>query len=268
MSAKKGGRAASLVALGILLSRVTGLIRSQVFAHFFGSLPEADAVQAAFRIPNLLQNVFGEGAMSASFIPVYAGLLAKGDDKEADRVAGAIAALLALVVAVIVLLGVLATPLLIDLIAPGFEGERRALTITLVRIFFPGAGFLALSAWCLGVLNSHHKFLLSYASPALYNAVIVATLIAFGRRVGIDHLAVLFAWGSVVASAAQQVATQQPGPAPEHGFFGEVGAVAQFLAHQFLEAGIPGHRVTSWPAPPVRWWCRPRAWRRCRPAPR
>jgi putative peptidoglycan lipid II flippase len=197
------GRGASLVAVGILLSRLTGLIRSQVFAHFFGSLPAADAVQAAFRIPNLLQNLFGEGAMSASFIPVYAGLLAKGEDKEADRVAGAIAALLALVVAVVVLLGVLATPLLIDLIAPGFEGERRALTITLVRIFFPGAGFLALSAWCLGVLNSHHKFLLSYASPALYNAVIVATLIGFGRRVGIDHLAVLFAWGSVVASAAQ-----------------------------------------------------------------
>src|SRR5579872_2833730 len=110
-----GGRAASLVAIGILASRLTGLVRSQVFAHFFGSLPQADAVNAAFRIPNLLQNLFGEGAMSASFIPVYAGLLAKGDEKEADRVAGAVAALLALVVSIIVLVGVLATPLLIDL---------------------------------------------------------------------------------------------------------------------------------------------------------
>src|SRR5581483_3871775 len=154
-------------------------------------------------IPNLLQNLFGEGAMSASFIPVYAGLLAKGDEKEADRVAGAIAALLALVVSIVVLIGVLATPVLIDLIAPGFEGERRVLCIQLVRIFFPGAGFLAMSAWCLGVLNSHHKFLLSYASPALYNAVIVATLLFVGRRVEVTHLAVLFAWGAVVASAAQ-----------------------------------------------------------------
>jgi len=201
--ARGGGRAASLVAIGILASRLTGLVRSQVFAHFFGSLPEADAVTAAFRIPNLLQNLFGEGAMSASFIPVYAGLLARGDEKEADRVAGAIAALLALVVAIVVLVGVLATPVLIDLIAPGFQGERRVLCIQLVRIFFPGAGFLAMSAWCLGVLNSHHKFLLSYASPALYNAVIVATLIFFGGRVEVSHLAVLFAWGSVVASAAQ-----------------------------------------------------------------
>lgn len=200
---RSGGRAASLVAMGILASRLTGLVRSQVFAHFFGSLPAADAVTAAFRIPNLLQNLFGEGAMSASFIPVYAGLLANGDEKEADRVAGAIAALLALVVSIVVLIGVLATPVLIDLIAPGFEGERRVLCIQLVRIFFPGAGFLAMSAWCLGVLNSHHKFLLSYASPALYNAVIVATLIFFGRRVEVTHLAVLFAWGAVVASAAQ-----------------------------------------------------------------
>lgn len=200
---KRSGRAASLVAIGILASRLTGLVRSQVFAHFFGSLPAADAVTAAFRIPNLLQNLFGEGAMSASFIPVYAGLLARGDEKEADRVAGAIAALLALVVSALVLIGVLATPVLIDLIAPGFEGERRILCIQLVRIFFPGAGFLAMSAWCLGVLNSHHKFLLSYASPALYNAVITATLIFFGRRVEVTHLAVLFAWGAVVASAAQ-----------------------------------------------------------------
>jgi putative peptidoglycan lipid II flippase len=203
LSDKRSGRAASLVAIGILASRLTGLVRSQVFAHFFGSLPAADALTAAFRIPNLLQNLFGEGAMSASFIPVYAGLLAKGDEKEADRVAGAIAALLALVVSILVLVGVLATPILIDLIAPGFTGERRILCIQLVRIFFPGAGFLAMSAWCLGVLNSHHKFLLSYASPALYNAVIVAALIAFGGRVEVSHLAVLFAWAAVVAGAAQ-----------------------------------------------------------------
>jgi putative peptidoglycan lipid II flippase len=200
---KRSGRAASLVAIGILVSRLTGLVRSQAFAHYFGSLPAADAVGAAFRIPNLLQNLFGEGAMSASFIPVYAGLLAKGESKEADRVAGAIAALLALVVSVLVLAGVLATPWLIDLIAPGFQGERRALTITLVRIFFPGAGFLALSAWCLGVLNSHHKFLLSYASPALYNLCVVATLIAAGGHTPVEHLAVIFAWGSVAASALQ-----------------------------------------------------------------
>jgi putative peptidoglycan lipid II flippase len=78
----------------------------------------ADAFNAAFRIPNFLQNLFGEGALSASFIPVYAALVARGERKDADRVAGAVGALLALLVAGLVLLGVLATPLLIDAIAP------------------------------------------------------------------------------------------------------------------------------------------------------
>src|ERR1700733_8144561 len=117
------GRAAALaVATGILLSKIIGLIRERVFAYYFGNSMAADAFRAAFRIPNLLQNLFGEGALSASFIPVYARLLARGQEEEADRLAGAIAGLLALAVSVLVLLGVLATPLVIDLIAPGFTG--------------------------------------------------------------------------------------------------------------------------------------------------
>ena len=85
------------------------------------------------------------------------------------RVAGAVAALLSLVTAVLALLGVLFTPLLIALIAPGFTGAKRDLTITLVPICFPGVGLLVLSAWCLGILNSHHRFLLSYSAPILCN---------------------------------------------------------------------------------------------------
>ena len=140
-------RGAVSVAAGILLSRLAGLVRLQVFAHYFGLESDAaDAFNAAFRIPNFLQNLFGEGALSASFIPVYAALVARGERKEADRVAGAVGALLALVVAVLVLLGVLATPLLIAAIAPGFTGAKRELTIQLVRILFPGAGLLVLSA--------------------------------------------------------------------------------------------------------------------------
>src|SRR6266404_9194238 len=107
--------AALFVAAGILLSRLAGLVRLRVFAHYFGLESDAaDAFNAAFRIPNFLQNLFGEGALSASFIPVYSALLARGNRREADRVAGAVASLLALVVATLVLVGVLATPLLID----------------------------------------------------------------------------------------------------------------------------------------------------------
>jgi putative peptidoglycan lipid II flippase len=192
-----------MVAAGILLSRLLGLIRNRVFAHYFGTSDAADAFNAAFRIPNFLQNLFGEGVLSASFIPVYAGLRARGDEAEAKRVAGATAALLGLATALLVLLGVLLTPWLIAVIAPGFEGEKRAVTIRLVRILFPGAGLLVLSAWCLGVLNSHRRFFLSYAAPVLWNLAIIATLVAFSRGRAQYELAEVAAWGSVVGSLLQ-----------------------------------------------------------------
>jgi putative peptidoglycan lipid II flippase len=209
------GRFAALVALGILCSRLTGLIRQRVFAHYFGLESDAaDAFMAALRIPNLLQNLFGEGALSASFIPVYAALLARHEDDAASRLAGAVAAILALVTSVFVLLGVIATPLLIDAIAPGFAGAKRDLTIDLVRILFPGVGLLVMSAWCLGILNSHHRFLLSYSAPVLWNAAMIVTLLAFGITAPPkastaviwtlqSPLAITLAWGSVVGSALQ-----------------------------------------------------------------
>src|SRR5947209_7187365 len=110
------GRGAFLVGAGILLSRIVGVVRQRVFAYFLGNSAAMDAFQAAFRIPNFLQNVFGEGALSASFIPVYAKLLVD-DEEEADRVAWSVFSMLALVVSVIVLIGVLATPLIIPFIA-------------------------------------------------------------------------------------------------------------------------------------------------------
>jgi putative peptidoglycan lipid II flippase len=201
---------AILVAIGIFLSRVFGLIRVRVFSHYFGLQSDAaDAFNAAFRIPNLLQNLFGEGALSASFIPVYARLLAEHDEEEADRVAGAIAALLALTVSVLVLVGVLTTPWLIDLIAPGFEGVRRELVIRYVRILFPGAGLLVISAWCLGVLNSHHKFFLSYAAPVVWNLAMIGALVAWGGRTDLASLATVLAWASVAGSGLQ-VCVQLP----------------------------------------------------------
>src|SRR5919206_238016 len=170
------GKGAFLVGAGILLSRIVGVIRQRIFGYFLGTSAAMDAFNAAFRIPNFLQNVFGEGALSASFIPVYARLLAHDDEEEADRVAWSVFTLLAFVVSALVLAGVLATPLLINAIAPGFAGEKRALTIQLVRIFFPGAGLLVLSAWCLGVLNSHRRFFLSYTAPVVWNVTLVAAL--------------------------------------------------------------------------------------------
>jgi putative peptidoglycan lipid II flippase len=163
----------------------------------------ADAFMAAFRIPNILQNILGEGALSASFIPVYSRLLARDERDEARKVAGAVAAILALVTAVLVLVGVLFTPALIVLIAPKWTGEKRELTIALTRILFPGAGLFVMSAWCLGVLNSHRRFLLSYLAPVFWNAAMIVALLVFGRRQDSLTLTRTLAWASVVGAALQ-----------------------------------------------------------------
>lgn len=203
------GRHALMVGAGILISRIIGVIRQRVFAYYLGTSDAAGAFSAAFRIPNFLQNVFGEGALSASFIPVYANLLARGDQKEASRVADAVLTLLALTTSVIVLVGVLTTPYFVGLFAYSFDEATRDLTVQLVRIFFPGAGLLVLSAWCLGVLNSHRRFFLSYTAPVVWNLALIGTLIWFGAREDQFHLATLTAWGSVVGSALQ-FAVQMP----------------------------------------------------------
>src|SRR5260370_13500776 len=251
-----------MVGACILISRIIGVARQRVCGRYFGVSLAADRFNAAFRIPNFLQNVFGEGALSASFIPVYANLLARKDEKEASRVASAVLTVLALVTSVIVLLGVLGTPYIVSIVAWGFVSERRELTIRLVQIFFPGAGLLVMSAWCLGVLNSHRKFLLSYTAPVVWNLAIIAALIFFGSHSGnFDEvqmgqfqarLAVLTAWGSVIGSALQ-FAVQLPtvfwlfrGLRPVFDFAHET---VQPLIPHFFPVFTPPDRVPNTPLP-------------------
>jgi putative peptidoglycan lipid II flippase len=200
---RSGGALA--VGAGIFLSRIAGLARERVLAHYLGLSLAADAFRAALRIPNLLQNLLGEGVLSASFIPVYARLRSEGRDAEAVRVARAVGTLLALVASALALAGVLAARPLVELLAPGFRGYGRDLTVPLVQILFPGVALLVMSAWCLGVLNSHRRFFLSYASPVMWNAALIAAAVVAGRRLTghDDEIAVWVAWGAVIGSAAQ-----------------------------------------------------------------
>ena len=197
----RGG--AAFVAAGIFLSRIAGLIRGRVFAHYFGKSLEADVFFAAIKIPNFLQNLLGEGVLSASFIPVYARLLGEKKSVEADRVAGVIATLLAVLTSILALLGVVFAPYLIDLIVPGFEGHKRELTVQCVQIMFPGVALLVMSAWCLGVLNSHRKFFLSYVAPVVWNFSIIGALLVFGGSQSLDQLAKTASWGLVFGSFLQ-----------------------------------------------------------------
>lgn len=193
------------VGVGIFLSRIAGLVRDRMLSHLLGRSVAGDAFRAALRIPNLLQNLLGEGVLSASFIPVYARLQAEGRHAEAQRVARAVGTLLALVASAITLLGVVFARPLIDLLVSGFHADARALTTRLVQIMFPGVALLVMSAWCLGVLNSHRRFFLSYVSPVLWNAALISALAIAARRLAghDDDIATWAAWGTVIGAAAQ-----------------------------------------------------------------
>jgi putative peptidoglycan lipid II flippase len=201
------GRNASLVGAGILLSRLSGLVREIVTAGFLGVGLASDAFKAALRIPNLLQNLLGEGVLSASFIPVYSRL-ADTDEEEAGRTAGAVAGLLAAAVSVLVVLGMVAARPITIVLTPGFrdDPEKLDLTVSLVRIMFPGIGLLVLSAWCLAILNSHRRFFLSYVAPVLWNVaqIVVVAAVAIGGSTPVS-LANALAWGVVLGGFAQLV---------------------------------------------------------------
>lgn len=202
-SKRSFGGYAALVAAGILLSRIAGLIRQRAFAHYLGSTPAADAFNVALKVPNFLQNLLGEGVLSASFIPVYARLVSNKDEKTAGRVAGVFASFILVAVTGIVLIGVLAAPLILKVTAAGFPPDVMALAVRLTRIVFPGVGLLVLYAWCLGILNTHRQFFLSYVAPVLWNGAMIATLVIFGSRLHNEDLAVALAWGTFIGCALQ-----------------------------------------------------------------
>jgi len=221
---------AAVVAGGILASRLAGLARVRAAAYFFGVGPHADVLEAALKGPNLLQNLLGEGTVSAAFIPVYSRLLAAGREREAGRFAGAILGLLVALAAALALAGVVLARPIVALLTPGFAGDaariaagelavdRFELAVVAVRIIFPMTGVLTLSAWALGVLNSHRRFFLPYVAPVLWNAAILAGLAAgawaaFGEAVparpsalpagALGRVLIAACWGALAGGVAQ-----------------------------------------------------------------
>ena len=204
------------MAAGILSSRLIGLLRNSVLAHYFGVGAHVDVLNMALRAPNFLQNLLGEGTLSAAFIPIYSRLLHEGRREEARRFAGAIFGLLAATAGALSLLGILLARPITALLAMGFlndagEVDRFELTVAAVRIIFPMTTFLVLSAWALGVLNSHRRFFLPYFAPVLWNAAIIAGLVWAGGWGAGGHPSlaflnqILFAacWGALAGGLLQ-----------------------------------------------------------------
>jgi putative peptidoglycan lipid II flippase len=190
----RGRSGAARVFGGIFLSRIMGFVREGAFARYFGVGPHQDALTAAMRVPNVLQNLLGEGVLSASFIPIYSRLLEEKREEEAGRFAGAIFGLMLAAAAGFALLGLLLAKPIVVLLAPGFLRDaalvaagklavnRFDLAVAGVRILFPMTGALVLSVWALAVLNSHRRFFLPYFAPVLWNAAMIAALVLVGSR--------------------------------------------------------------------------------------
>src|SRR2546421_173753 len=179
-----GGRHAALVAAGILLTRVLGYVRQRAIAYYIGNGWAADALSVAQRVSNIIRNLLSEGTLSASFIPVYAALNARKDKSAARALAGAILGFLLFVTGVCAIIGIAFAPALTTLVGAGLTGQSRALAVSLMRLLFPMSGLMVISAWCLGVLNTHGRFFLPYAAPAVWNLAGIAALVAAGTWAG------------------------------------------------------------------------------------
>jgi len=158
-------------------SRILGLVREQVMAYYFGAGMATDAFITAFRIPNLLRDMFAEGALSSAFVPIFKEKLVNNGDKDAFKLADIVITLILLVVGIIVLLGILAAPAIVYIMANGFTVDpvKFNLTVTMTRIMMAYLLLVSLSALVMGMLNSYGKFGIPALSPALFN---IGTVIA------------------------------------------------------------------------------------------
>lgn len=203
-------RNAGLVGAAILLSRLSGLLREVVLSATLGaSTIFADAFAAALTIPKVLQNLLGEGALSASFIPEYSRLL-EADKDDARRLAGAVFTLLVSIVTILVALIMSGSTALARFMLAGAGGEEIELTARLLRVMTPGIGFIVLAAWCLGVLNAHRDFFLSYVAPALWNVAIIGFVFGGTHFATNQNGVALSAAFGVLVGGVSQLVVQLP----------------------------------------------------------
>jgi len=185
------------------LSRVFGLVREQVMAYYFGAGIATDAFVAAFRIPNLLRDMFAEGALSSAFVPVFKQKLVKETKAEAFRLANIVTTAILLVVGFIVLIGLIAAPLIVLITANGFSSDlvKFNLTIDMTRIMMVFLLLVSLSALVMGMLNSFGRFTIPAVSPAFFNLGTIITVIVMYKW--FDQPAYTLAIGVVIGGLAQ-----------------------------------------------------------------
>ncbi|MFB3883589.1 MAG: murein biosynthesis integral membrane protein MurJ [Thermodesulfobacteriota bacterium] len=178
----KIAKAATIIGTGTLLSRILGFLRDMVIANFFGTGMAADAFFVAFRIPNLWRRLVGEGSLTISFIPVYTEYLTQKSEEETKEVTHIAFTVAGVILLVLTLLGILFSPLLIRIVAPGWfteSPEKFQLTVTLNRVIFPYLFFMGLFALSMGVLNSLRHFFAPAIAPIFLNISIIVSVLLF-----------------------------------------------------------------------------------------
>ncbi len=203
-------RAAGLIGGATFCSRILGFIRDMVLAGLFGATPAADAFFVAYRIPNLLRELFAEGSMSSAFIPVFTEYQTLKSKQDAWELASAVFTTLLTIVTGITLLGILAAPGLVWLIAPGFHNQpdKLELTTMLTRVMFPYLIFISLAALAMGILNSMRAFAAPAFSPVFFNVFIIGCAVFLAPALPEPIIGVAI---GVVAGGAAQFAMQVPG---------------------------------------------------------
>jgi putative peptidoglycan lipid II flippase len=162
-------KAAGIIGLAVMCSRLLGLVREQIFAALFGGGMAMDAFTAAFRIPNLLRDLFAEGALSTAFVTTFSKTIARGSDEDAWRLANKVATMTALLLGLLCVVGMVFSPQLVALLAPGFDPEKAALTAQLTRIMFPFILLVSLAALVMGMLNAKNRFGMPAMASSFFN---------------------------------------------------------------------------------------------------
>ncbi|HUI59957.1 MAG TPA: murein biosynthesis integral membrane protein MurJ, partial [Steroidobacteraceae bacterium] len=209
---KLNTRAAGIVALAVLCSRLLGLAREQIFAALFGGGRLMDAFTIAFRIPNLLRDLFAEGALSTSFVTTFSKTIATDGDKAAWRLANKVATLTVIVLSAITILGILTAPWLVHVLAPGFHAEKAELTITLTRIMWPFILLVSLAALVMGMLNAKEVFGIPAMASSFFNlgSIISGVLLGYWMDPDFGERALLGTAVGTLIGGALQFAVQLP----------------------------------------------------------
>ncbi|MDO8661795.1 MAG: murein biosynthesis integral membrane protein MurJ [Candidatus Omnitrophota bacterium] len=202
-SNRRVAKSASVIGLATLISRLLGFLRDIVIARLFGVYVYAQAFVIAFRIPNLFRDLVGEGATNAAFVPVFSEYAERHSQEEFWELANVVLNLLLIILMAITILGIIFSPVIVRLIAPGFSAspEKLAATIKLNRIIFPYILLISLSAYSMGLLNSLKDFTVSAFAPCLLNISIIIFAMLFGE--GIKGLALGVLTGGVLQLAVQ-----------------------------------------------------------------